>query len=229
MKLARRAYTARWLVSVRIDPPQALVALVDRITAARVAVDNAGSLDHRRARVAAEHLEFEIVPYLDQLNLQRVTDEIVELALAEDNRQNGRAVSVVGLVTGRRCPPHERFDVSAPPAGPSGTKRVFRIEIPDQIATWFVIHEITIGGVIQYPKPDGRRNVRRMPLPGSTFAASSRIPRPITFDVVGGDIIIIAEYIGPNPDGEIFQATAHWLHRDADAGVKNDPLPRRGR
>lgn len=202
--------------------------LVERIRAAIVAVEGAGSLEHRRARVAAQHLEFELGPFVEQLNLQRVTDELVSAAIDEYNRQNGQKRLAFGIVSGRRCPPTEVVDVSSTVLPvPS---RIEHLEIAEHLAPSFVIHEIIFGGTLQYPRPDGRRGAaRRAPLPATTFAPSSRVPRPITFDVQrhGEPIVVLrVEYRGHDPKGEAFMATAHCLTRDADRGVHNDPLAR---
>lgn len=64
-----------------------LETLLERLRAALIAVENAGSLTHRRAAAAHMHLEFEIAPLLETIDLEAITTAIQESAVAEYKRK----------------------------------------------------------------------------------------------------------------------------------------------
>ena len=190
--------------------PSELAVLVDRLRSAVVAVNDAGSLEHRRARVAAQHLEFEIAPLVEALDLEDVVARIREAAVAK-YKEEEQSHEVLMVSTNVRLAQAQTAQITARPAQ-SGAVQIFRIDC----APGFLIHDIRIGNHSQF---DQMRSMRSEDLSGRRL----RLEPLLT----AMDFVMVVEYVGPDADGVPFTAslrskrlsddavTAARAHRDA--------------
>ena len=153
-----------------LQTAQPIAALLERIRAALVAVENAGSLTHRRAAAAHMHLEFELAPLLESIDLEAITARIAADAVAEyrrAQREPGRIV--LPMTTDQNMAPGLRFQVtSRPQTAPFRPDRLF-IASPE---LW-VIHNIAIGNRSQTAQAGSIPGVAF----GSQFIPLARVAR----------------------------------------------------
>lgn len=170
---------------VPIEVPGQLAALVERLKSAIAAVNNAGSLEHRRARVAAQHLEFEIAPLVESLDLEGEIKKIGEAAIAAQQRV------ILPLSTELRLQFGQTAQITTHPQWHG--LQIFKISC----APGFMIHDIKIGNRSQFEQ-------------AGSIRSEDLHDRELLLDPLHSlmEIVLIVEYVGPDPEGAAFRASA---------------------
>lgn len=198
--------TKLWRADVPV--PEQLALLVERVRTAIGAMNSAppmdggGTYEQRRAHAAAQHLEFEIAPLAGEEALdaaaivQMIADAAVRqfiLTVAPDQRTIRQPLP---LNSQGACLPGQRVEIVARPQ--SIAMRPERIVI-SQNAADFLIHDIRVGNRSQLAQEGV--------LPGDVFAAEA-VDTFVAFETIqtAMDFTIIVEYVGTNPEGEVFNA-----------------------
>jgi hypothetical protein len=217
--------TPAWRADVPV--PEQLVLLIERVRTAIGAMNSAppmdggGTYEQRRGHAAAQHLEFEIAPLVGEetLDAAAIVQAIADAAVA----QFIQAVAPVQRLGRQSMPlnsgetrirPGQRAEIVSRPQ--QAALNVERILIPDAIATDFLIHDIRIGGQAQFAQEGA--------LPGDMFATTA-VETFVSFETIqiAMDFVIEVEYVGTNPEGEVFNAVVFGT---AEINVTPDQLVR---
>jgi hypothetical protein len=169
-----------------------LKLLVERVRHALHEIGEAGSLEHRRAKKAAEHLEFEIAPLVNGLDVDAIALEIAKDAIRAYEKERGITRSYLTLATAPefQIERGRHFTLTARPQAIA--MRPERIAIPDAFADQFLIHNIRVGNRSQLESFG--------PIAGGVFAVSQLYKKQLTMETIqtAMDFVLDVEYVGPD-------------------------------
>jgi sulfite reductase beta subunit-like hemoprotein len=168
-----------------------LKLLVERVKHALHEINEAGALEHRRAKKAAEHLEFEIAPLVGTLDVDEIALMIANKAINAYEKERGITRSYLTLATDPRfrIEHGELFYLTARPQAIA--MKPERIAIPDAFADQFLIHNIHINNRSQLQGHG--------PIAGGVFAVPQLYKKQLTMETIqtAMDFVLDVEYVGP--------------------------------